>query len=51
MAQASLRLVAQENPPAQFFLGNNASNLMNNRLERMKQEIAVWDELNRSAGG
>ncbi len=47
-AQALLRLVDSENPPARLFLGEDALGLVGQKLEQMKTDIAAWDSLSRS---
>jgi NAD(P)-dependent dehydrogenase (short-subunit alcohol dehydrogenase family) len=47
-AQALLRLVEAKNPPARLFLGEDALGLVRQKLEKMKAEIAVWEDLSRS---
>jgi short-subunit dehydrogenase len=47
-AQALLRLVEAKNPPARLFLGEDALGLVRQKLEQMKAEIAVWEDLSRS---
>lgn len=47
-AQALLRLVAAESPPARLFLGADALDLVDRKLDRMRREIADWDALSRS---
>ena len=46
-AQALLRLVEAENPPARLFLGEDALGLVRQKLEQMKAEIAAWEDLSR----
>ena len=47
-AQALLRVVDAENPPARLFLGEDALGLVAQKLEQMKDEIVDWDALSRS---
>jgi NAD(P)-dependent dehydrogenase (short-subunit alcohol dehydrogenase family) len=47
-AQALLILVASPNPPARLFLGADALELVPQKLEAMKTELAAWDALSRS---
>ena len=49
-AQALLRLVEAESPPARLFLGEDALGVVNQKLGTMKVEIAKWDALSRSSG-
>ncbi len=43
-----LKLVAAENPPAHLFLGTDALQLVAEKLEALKAEIAAWEEVSRS---
>jgi NAD(P)-dependent dehydrogenase (short-subunit alcohol dehydrogenase family) len=47
-AQALLLLVECENPPVRLFLGDDALDLVGQKLEQMKTEIAAWGGLSRS---
>jgi NAD(P)-dependent dehydrogenase (short-subunit alcohol dehydrogenase family) len=47
-AQALLALVASPNPPVRLFLGADALELVGQKLEAMKAELAAWDALSRS---
>lgn len=47
-AQALLALVDAENPPARLFLGEDALGLVDQKLDRMRDEIRAWRELSRS---
>jgi NAD(P)-dependent dehydrogenase (short-subunit alcohol dehydrogenase family) len=47
-AQALLALVASPNPPVRLFLGADALELVGQKLDAMRAEIAAWDELSRS---
>ncbi|QJP13149.1 oxidoreductase [Starkeya sp. ORNL1] len=47
-AQALLKLVEAENPPAHLFLGTDALQLVAEKLAALKAEIAAWDEVSRS---
>ncbi len=47
-AQALLALVDAENPPARLFLGEDALGLVEQKLDRMHDEISAWRELSRS---
>jgi NAD(P)-dependent dehydrogenase (short-subunit alcohol dehydrogenase family) len=49
-AQALLRLVEAERPPTRLFLGDDALGLVEQKLERMKAEIAAWEPVSRSTG-
>jgi short-subunit dehydrogenase len=49
-AQALLRLVEAENPPARLFLGEDALVLVRQKLEQMTTEIAAWETVSRSTG-
>jgi NAD(P)-dependent dehydrogenase (short-subunit alcohol dehydrogenase family) len=47
-AQALLRLVESDDPPVRLFLGEDALELVTQKLERMRDEMARWEELARS---
>ena len=47
-AQALLALVEAEHPPVRLFLGSDALELVERKLESMRAEIASWDTLSRS---
>ena len=47
-ARALLALVDAEHPPVRLFLGEDALGLVDQKLDSMKAEIAVWDTLSRS---
>lgn len=47
-AQAMLALVDVDDPPARLFLGEDALGLVAEKLEKMRAEIAAWDNLSRS---
>jgi short-subunit dehydrogenase len=47
-AQALLALVELENPPVRLFLGADALELVEQKLQGMKTELAAWDGLSRS---
>jgi NAD(P)-dependent dehydrogenase (short-subunit alcohol dehydrogenase family) len=47
-AEALLKLVAAENPPAHLFLGTDALKLVAEKLDALKAEIAAWEEVSRS---
>jgi NAD(P)-dependent dehydrogenase (short-subunit alcohol dehydrogenase family) len=48
--QALLALVEAPTPPVRVFLGTDALGLVEQKLDAMKAEIALWDELSRSTG-
>jgi NAD(P)-dependent dehydrogenase (short-subunit alcohol dehydrogenase family) len=47
-AQALLKLVASDDPPVRLYLGDDALELVGQKLEQMKAEIAAWDPVSRS---
>jgi NAD(P)-dependent dehydrogenase (short-subunit alcohol dehydrogenase family) len=47
-ARALLALVEAENPPVRLFLGDDALELVERKLDAMKAELAAWDMLSRS---
>jgi NAD(P)-dependent dehydrogenase (short-subunit alcohol dehydrogenase family) len=47
-AQALLALIESENPPVRLFLGEDALSLVEQKLEKMRVELAAWDTLSRS---
>lgn len=47
-AQALLALVDAENPPVRLFLGDDALGLVEQKLDRMRDEISAWEALSRS---
>lgn len=47
-AQALLKLIEAENPPARLYLGSDALKLVAEKIEAMKAEIAAWESLSRS---
>ena len=47
-AQVLLTLVEAEHPPTRLFLGEDALELVQQKLDAMKAEIAAWDVLSRS---
>lgn len=51
LAAAVLQLVASDTPPPQLLLGNDALQLVRDRLSRLEKEIADWEELTRSTDG
>jgi NAD(P)-dependent dehydrogenase (short-subunit alcohol dehydrogenase family) len=47
-AEALLKLVAAENPPAHLFLGTDALQLVSEKIEALKAEMAAWEAVSRS---
>jgi NAD(P)-dependent dehydrogenase (short-subunit alcohol dehydrogenase family) len=47
-AQALLALVDAANPPVRLFLGGDALELVEQKLDAMRGEISTWEELSRS---
>ncbi|CAJ0741336.1 3-phenylpropionate-dihydrodiol/cinnamic acid-dihydrodiol dehydrogenase [Ralstonia mannitolilytica] len=47
-ARALLVLVDAANPPVRLFLGDDALGLVDQKLDAMRSEISVWQELSRS---
>ena len=47
-AQAVLKLVEAENPPARLYLGGNALGLVEEKIAAIRAEIAAWEGLSRS---
>ncbi|SCW86280.1 oxidoreductase [Ancylobacter rudongensis] len=47
-AQALLKLVGADHPPTRLFLGEDALELVAQKLDLMKAEIADWESLSRS---
>ena len=47
-AQALLKLVRSDDPPARLFLGEDALELVGQKLDGMRAELANWDALSRS---
>jgi hypothetical protein len=47
-AQALLDLVASPNPPVRLFLGDDALELVTQKLQSMQAELAAWEGLSRS---
>ncbi len=45
-----LKLVASDNPPLRLYLGDDALQLVEQKLEQMKAEIAAWESVSRSTG-
>ncbi|WP_176084706.1 oxidoreductase [Martelella sp. HB161492] len=51
LAAAVMTLVEAENPPPQLLLGSDALKLVTDRIERLRQEIAEWEDLTVSTDG
>ena len=51
LAAAVLDLVESGNPPPQLLLGSDALKLVSDRIERLKQEIKVWESVTISTDG
>ncbi|WP_428929547.1 oxidoreductase [Marinibacterium sp. SX1] len=51
LALAVLELIASDAPPPQLLLGSDALGLVSARLDRMRHEIAEWEDLTRSTDG
>jgi len=49
-AQALLAVVEAPNPPVRLFLGNDALELVERKLDMMRAEITEWNALSRSTG-
>lgn len=49
-AQALLTLLDAATPPVRLFLGEDALDLVDRKLDAMKAEITTWDALSRSTG-
>jgi len=47
-AQALLKLVESDNPPVRLYLGADALKLVQDKLEAMQAEIAIWETVSRS---
>jgi NAD(P)-dependent dehydrogenase (short-subunit alcohol dehydrogenase family) len=47
-AQALLTLVASDDPPVRLYLGDDALQLVKQKLGQMKAEIATWETVSRS---
>jgi NAD(P)-dependent dehydrogenase (short-subunit alcohol dehydrogenase family) len=47
-AQALLVLVEAQNPPTRLFLGRDALDLVEQKLDAMRADIATWDAVSRS---
>ncbi|MHC2335848.1 oxidoreductase [Bradyrhizobium sp. USDA 4454] len=51
LAAAVLGLIESGNPPPQLLLGSDALQLVSERIERLKQEIAAWKSVTVSTDG
>lgn len=49
-AQALLALIEAPNPPVRLFLGEDALELVDQKLGAMHDEIATWEDVSRSTG-
>jgi NAD(P)-dependent dehydrogenase (short-subunit alcohol dehydrogenase family) len=47
-AQALLTLVASDSPPRRLYLGDDALQLVDQKIEQMRAEIASWESVSRS---
>jgi NAD(P)-dependent dehydrogenase (short-subunit alcohol dehydrogenase family) len=47
-AQALLTLIDAETPPARLFIGDDALQLVDKKIDAMREEIAIWAPLSRS---
>ena len=47
-AQALLALIVSDDPPVRLYLGDDALQLVEQKLEQMKEEIATWEAVSRS---
>jgi NAD(P)-dependent dehydrogenase (short-subunit alcohol dehydrogenase family) len=47
-AQVLLRIVTSQNPPVHLLLGTDAVNLVREKIEALKNEIAEWEEISLS---
>ncbi len=47
-AQALLQLVAAENPPVRLYLGADALELVEDKINAMKNEMVLWERISRS---
>jgi NAD(P)-dependent dehydrogenase (short-subunit alcohol dehydrogenase family) len=47
-AQILLRIVTAQNPPVHLLLGTDAVNLVREKIEALKNEIAEWENVSRS---
>jgi hypothetical protein len=50
-ANAMLKLIDSENPPAHLLLGSDALKLVRDKLALLESEIAAWEEVTRSTDG
>lgn len=50
-AQAMLKLIDSDNPPAHLLLGSDALKLVREKLEQLQAEISAWEEVTRSTDG
>jgi NAD(P)-dependent dehydrogenase (short-subunit alcohol dehydrogenase family) len=50
-ANAMLKLIDSENPPAHLLLGSDALKLVRDKLAALEAEIAAWEEVTRSTDG
>lgn len=50
-ANAMLKLIDSENPPAHLLLGSDALKLVRDKLALVESEIAAWEEVTRSTDG
>ena len=48
LAQALLKVVEADDPPVHLLLGNDALNLVRDKLESLGQEISAWESVTRS---
>ena len=47
-ADAMLKLIASDNPPAHLLLGSDALKLVRDKLAQLEAEIAAWEDVTRS---
>lgn len=47
-AQALLKLIASDDPPARLYLGDDALDLVGKKLDQMKAEITAWEAVSRA---
>ena len=47
-AQALLELLAADDPPVHLFLGTDALNLVNQKIEALRAEMAAWEGLSKA---
>ncbi|MFJ3483764.1 oxidoreductase [Pseudomonas sp. NPDC090202] len=50
-ADAMLKLIDSEHPPAHLLLGSDALKLVRDKLAQLEAEIAAWEEVSRSTDG